>query len=160
MIDWNCISRIATTNMSDHCPFMGDRIFTHSGTMAWNDQVAVQSSIDFSHVSDSTLTDSINESYATAVDDNETQYLSVLETTGDITLEDLQNLTLENSKITTQNNLQFENMNLIEGLDINKTETSDQQVIVFSVDGSDDLYGIQFAQDEEGNMQRYQFKFR
>lgn len=146
--------------MSERYPFAGDRTFTHSGTMVWNDQVAAQPSLDFSHVSDSTLVDSINESFVSAVDDNETQYLSVLETTGDITLEDLQNLTLDNSKIATQENLQFENMNPIESLNVDETETNDQQVIVFSVEGSDDLYGIQFAQDEEGNMQRYQFKFR
>ncbi|XP_018570871.1 uncharacterized protein LOC108910663 [Anoplophora glabripennis] len=146
--------------MSDRYPFTGDRAFTHNGTMVWNDQVAVQSSLDFSHVSDSTLTDSINESYATAVEDNETQYLSVLETTNDITLEDLHNLTLENSKIAPQENLQFENMSPMESLETNESEMNDQQVIVFSVEGSDDLYGIQFAQDEEGNMQKYQFKFR
>ncbi|KAJ8965621.1 hypothetical protein NQ314_004013 [Rhamnusium bicolor] len=142
--------------MSERYPFSGDRaLITHDGSVVWNEQAEVQSTLDFSNVSDS-----ITDSYVTAVEDNETQYLSILETTNDITLESLHNLTLGNSKIVSQDNLELNSEDAMESLDLNGVNMGDQQVVVFSLDGSDDLYGIQFAQDEEGNVQKYQFKFR
>lgn len=39
-------------------------------------------------------------------------------------------------------------------------EEDGAEVIVFTMDGSDDLYGIQVTHDETGNIQKYQFKFR
>ncbi|KAJ8961493.1 hypothetical protein NQ318_014741 [Aromia moschata] len=147
--------------MSNLHSFTSDKtLITHDGTVVWSEPVTGRHSLDFSTVSDSTLTDSMNETYATAVEDNETQYLSILETTNDITLEDLHNLTLENPKIQMQEILEYNSENVVENVDANTIDVGNQQVVVFSVDGSDELFGIQFAQDEEGNLQKYQFKFR
>ncbi|KAG5891583.1 hypothetical protein JTB14_022248 [Gonioctena quinquepunctata] len=97
--------------------------------------------------------DSINDSYATAIEDdeNETQYLSVLETSNDETLEDLPNTTVGNTEHSETSS---------ESGNINFIESGEQQVVVFKLEGSDDLYGVQIAQDEEGNYQKYQFQFR
>lgn len=88
-----------------------------------------------------TLTDNINETYMTATDDN-TQYFSVLETT------DLND--------TLENNVLFEN-----AYEEDTSENVEKnQVVLYKIDDSEDLYGIQVAHDAEGNLQKYQFKVR
>nr|XP_023012759.1 uncharacterized protein LOC111502827 [Leptinotarsa decemlineata] len=101
--------------------------------------------------------DSINDTFTTAIEDDEdeTQYLSILETTRDVTLEDLHNLNMTNSKIKIPE-LEYSSGSGSSDL----TDSGEQQVVIFKVEGSDDLYGIQLAQDEEGNIQKYQFQFR
>lgn len=98
---------------------------------------------------------SINDdSYVTAEEDNceESQYLSVLENTTRVSL-DLHDVTLSHSKIDDQNEILSSDC-------IVQEESQEQQVVIFTVEGSDDLYGLQVTQDEEGNIRRYQFQLR
>lgn len=118
--------------------------------IVWTNQISPAGTLNFSGAS---LTESFNETYVTAIEGNDSQYLSVLETTNDDTLEDL-NLTLSNSKDEEHNELNIE-----PSAELNITENGDQ-VVVFTVDGSDELYGLQMILDEQGNTQKYQFKFR
>lgn len=124
--------------------------------ITWTNQASTPTSLHV-NVTNSSLTDSLNESYVTAIEDNDTAYLSVLETTNETTLEALHNLTLENSKIITQENLEPSTENVIETVNVN-LEDAGENVVLFKVD--DDLYGVQLVQDDEGNIQKYQFQFR
>lgn len=83
---------------------------------------------------------SLNEHYVTAID--ETQYLSVLDGTNDITLEDL---TLAGAKLDVGDGTQdFIQGAATNGEDVtNGEEASESEVVVYSVDGSDELFGIQ-----------------
>ncbi|CAH1173605.1 unnamed protein product [Phaedon cochleariae] len=144
--------------MSKCFEFMDKSSVAESGSHTWTNQVAVSTPLDVSSNGDCSMTDSINDSYATAIDENETQYLSVLESSNDVTLEDLHNLTIGNPKLMEQENLQTEPVDVPE--DSDGIDAGDHQVVIFNMEGSDDLYGIQFAQDEDGNMQKYQFQVR
>lgn len=119
-------------------------------TIVWTNQISSASTLNFSGES---LTESFNETYVTAIEGNDSEYLSVLETTNETTLEDL-NLTLSNSKHEDNSEVNIE-----QSAELNPDENG-EQVVVFSVDGSDELYGIQMILDEQGNTQKYQFKFR
>ncbi|XP_028152304.2 uncharacterized protein LOC114345708 [Diabrotica virgifera virgifera] len=121
----------------------------------WTNQVVTQSPLSFSNTEDS-----LNESYATAADENETQYLSVLEsTTGDHTLEDIHDITLGSQKLLIQDTIGL-NVETISQDNFNVAESEEQQVVIFNVEGSNELYGIQVAQDNDGNVHRYQFQLR
>ncbi|CAG9829496.1 unnamed protein product [Diabrotica balteata] len=121
----------------------------------WTNQVVTQSPLSFTNNEDS-----LNETYATAVDENETQYLSVLEsTTGDDTLEDIHDITLGSQKLLIQDTMGL-NVETISQDNFNATESEEQQVVIFNVEGSNELYGIQVAQDNDGNVHRYQFQLR
>ncbi|XP_076251028.1 uncharacterized protein LOC143190550 isoform X2 [Rhynchophorus ferrugineus] len=149
--------------MADHFSYTVDNsIIIQDGNMIWNDTSQDQSSLHFMDANDTIITDgTINESYATAIDSNETQYLSILDTSEDVTLENmnLSNLSLEETG-------QQENINLLNNRSVESTnppsnqDVDTSQLIVFTVDGSDDLYGIQMSLDPEGNIQKYQFKLR
>lgn len=120
----------------------------------WNEEdssTTMGFTIENDNVTNVTLSETINDSYVTAIGEN-TQYLSVLETSaGDITLSSLHGLELndENTTATEEENLMS-----------NYVDIGGQQVVVFTMEGSDDLYGMQLAQDSEGNLQKFQFKFR
>lgn len=49
---------------------------------------------------------------------------------------------------------------VIEEKTTEETKNDNPDMVVFTMEGSDDLYGIQLMQDESGQMQKYQFKFR
>ncbi|XP_017770855.1 PREDICTED: uncharacterized protein LOC108558451 isoform X2 [Nicrophorus vespilloides] len=101
---------------------------------------------DFNPAGSSTL----SETFMSAQSDNETQYFSVFENNETI-LGDM-----------TQDNLEVPHVDEIaEEFELNQEageDTSSQEVVLFRVDGSDALYGFQLAQDEEGNLQKYQFQ--
>lgn len=122
-------------------------------TIVWTNQIVSSNGLNFSNAS---LTESLNDSYVTAIEGNDTEYLSVLESTNEVTLEDL-NLTLNNGKVVVENDVEVDNEQAVHNL--GGGDGADQ-VVVFTVDGSDDLFGIQIIQDDEGNTQKYQFKFR
>jgi hypothetical protein len=123
--------------------------------------ISVDESVVWNHDNidavNSTLTDTINEGYVTAEEDSPTQYLSVLDSTSEISLENL-NITLANPKLEVEETA--DNFITDQILDQVPDEINDQQVVVYTVEGSDELYGIQVAQDEDGNYQKYQFQFR
>lgn len=50
--------------------------------------------------------------------------------------------------------------NVLEEKTSEETKNDNPDMVVFTMEGSDDLYGIQLMQDESGQMQKYQFKFR
>ncbi|XP_060525654.1 uncharacterized protein LOC132701598 [Cylas formicarius] len=101
---------------------------------------------------DSDLTDTIDESYATAIEGNETQYLSVLETSDDMTLNDLQTI-IERAKCAEDHDVATATESSPVEADVDQN-----QVVVFTMEGSDDLYGLQVATDDHGNVRKYQFK--
>lgn len=101
--------------------------------------------------------DTINESFVSAVEDGSTtQYFSVMETSTETMLGDMSAITLDGdakgTEFTTDGGdtgLEGEMMANIAGNDI----------MLYDVPG-DGLYGIQLAEDEAGNLQKYQFKLR
>ncbi|XP_044261958.1 uncharacterized protein LOC123009601 [Tribolium madens] len=127
---------------------------TERYSFAVDTSVWSQDNIDNVH---STLTDTINESYATAVEDSPSRYLSVLDSSGEMSLENL-NITLSNPKLEVEEPV--ENFIPEEVLEQPQEESNEQQVVIFTIEGSDELFGIQVAQDEDGNLQKYQFQFR
>lgn len=135
--------------MSESYLFATNNKTLDQDTIVWANQISPPNTLNFSGAS---LTESFNETYVTAIEGNDSEYLSVLETTNESTLEDL-NLTLSNSK---EDNVE---LNIEHSSELNVGENG-EQVVVFTVDGSDELYGIQTILDEHGNTQKYQFKFR
>ncbi|KAH1027437.1 hypothetical protein HUJ05_000946, partial [Dendroctonus ponderosae] len=151
-------TKVLNVNMSKHYVYSGDQaIIIPDGTILWNDESNDQSTLHYFDANDST----INENYVTAIDSNETQYLSILEAsnTNGISLEDL-HLTVEHEDesigITNDNPVE---KNCTEQIQQNDPDDN-AEVVVFTMDGSDDLYGIQMTCDETGNIRKYQFKFR
>ncbi|XP_030746929.1 zinc finger and BTB domain-containing protein 11-like [Sitophilus oryzae] len=146
--------------MSDCYSYSSDHsIIIQEGNMIWNHAVHDQSSLQYFDANDTVITDAtINESYATAIDSNETQYLSILDSSGEATLENinLSNITLGDMPV--EENIVFSGTDPPE--QIPNEENDNSQVVVFAVEGSDDLYGLQLSQDQEGNIQKYQFQFR
>lgn len=122
-------------------------------TIVWANQVSPANTMNFSTAS---LAESFNETYVTAIDCSDSEYLSVLENTDEHTLEDL-NLTLSNSKVMDNAELNVEQNSDASNISIG--EIGDQ-VVVFTVEGSDELYGLQVLLDEHGNSEKYQFKLR
>lgn len=122
-------------------------------TIVWSNQISPANTLNFSNTS---LSESLNDTYVTAIDCSDSEYLSVFENTGEHTLEDL-NLTLSNSKVIDNVELNVEQTAEIGNINIG--EIGDQ-VVVFTVEGSDELYGLQVLLDEHGNSQKYQFKLR
>lgn len=109
-----------------------------------------QAYADNSH---SVLTNTIDESYVTADEDqNETQYFSILDPSilGEESV-------VENSKITDsdETTIQLNEQELM----LDTTSMNGHEVLLYNVPG-DGLYGIQVAEDEEGTLQKYQFKIR
>ncbi|CAG9768871.1 unnamed protein product [Ceutorhynchus assimilis] len=136
------------------------QILLQDGSIIWNDQLNEEASLHYFDTNDTIISSS--ESFATAIDANETAYLSALETTTtpDVTLDDIHDITINNEEeeavpptVNPAEDAEEANLALEE---IN----ADNRVIVFTIDGGDDLYGIQMIKDDAGNLQKYQFKFR
>ncbi|CAH1114192.1 unnamed protein product [Psylliodes chrysocephalus] len=110
--------------MANIFPFNKNKSMVGEDGVVWTNQIVNQtrSPLNFSNTDDS-----LNDTYATAVDENESQYLSVLE--------------------SPENNFTL-------------TGNAEQQVVIFNVEGCDEIYGIQLAEDDEGNIHKYQFQFR
>lgn len=106
----------------------------------------------------------LNETYVTAHDsENESHYFSVLDGTGGVILNEFNQLSFNNSKLETDENELNKQGNLEDATNAEPTPTVDiggQQVVLFKIDGSEELYGLQVVQDEDGNLQKYQFKVR
>ncbi|CAH1963431.1 unnamed protein product [Acanthoscelides obtectus] len=117
----------------------------------WNKQMLRQS-LNFSNISDITINN--EESYMTAIDaGDDTQYLSVIGA-DDGTFEVAESAGLNEEHIeesTLENNTNNET---------DQVQNEGNQVIIFNVEGSDELFGLQLAEDEEGNLQKYQFQYR
>lgn len=116
---------------------------------AADDQVV----IGYTSASDGILTDTINDSFVTADEDSTTQYFSVLETSSETILGDM-SMTVNNTKNLEDENTETESFEPGEIVSMN-----DNDITLYSVPG-DGLYGIQIAEDEHGNLQKYQFKLR
>lgn len=111
-----------------------------------------QTYIDNSHT---ILTDTIDESYVTADgDDNTTQYFSIL----DPSILSEMNISAENPKIADADDMTAFQLNE-EQLMLDTTNVNGQDVLLYNVP-NDGLYGIQVAEDADGNLQKYQFKIR
>lgn len=115
---------------------MGDRFPFSSPsdtTIIWNDSI------------NTTLGDSLNDGYVTAPENN-TQYLSVLDSSNEISLN---NLTLTNTKLEQESTEFTETYVTTLTTEENSADTTpaeesnEQQVVVYTVEGSDELYGIQ-----------------
>lgn len=125
--------------------------------IVWDrDDAGDQVVIGYTNASDSILTDTISESFVTADEDNTTQYFSVLETSTETILGDL-NITLENPKELEEDTVELSETAPYETGEVVSVNGND--ITLFSVPG-EGLYGIQIAEDEEGNLQKYQFKVR
>lgn len=118
-----------------------------------DDQVVV----GYTSTSDSILTDTINESFVTAhEDDSTTQYFSVLETSSETILGEM-NMTMDTSKECVEETVEFTDGDDVESEGV--TNVAGNDIMLYNVPG-DGLYGIQLAEDEHGNLQKYQFKLR
>ncbi|KAL1505916.1 hypothetical protein ABEB36_005365 [Hypothenemus hampei] len=141
--------------MSKQIIYSGDQaIIIKDEDLVWNENSHDQSSLQYFEANTTIINEStINESYASAVDSNETQYLSILDNTevNEISLDELNNLTIENN----------DSLNLKQKADnVEELNNKNGEIVVFTMDGSNDLYGIQLSVDDEGRVQKYQFKFR
>ncbi|KAK9881167.1 hypothetical protein WA026_014515 [Henosepilachna vigintioctopunctata] len=102
--------------------------------------------MNFSTVSNITLSDSLS-GYVTCDEDTEnTRYLSLL--SQDASFEGL-NVTLCNSEA---DNDETQLVELTSEEDIS-------QPLIFTIDGSNEIYGVQTACDEDGNLQKYQIQY-
>lgn len=119
---------------------------------ASDDQVV----IGYTSASDGILTDTINESFVTADEDSTTQYFSVLETSSETILGDI-SMTVNSTKNLEDENTEYTETEGVEPGEI--VSMNDNDITLYSVPG-DGLYGIQIAEDEHGNLQKYQFKLR
>lgn len=129
-----------------------------SETAVWEQE---HSNDHYSDAVDVTLTEETSQNYDSVNDsDNEaTQYFSILDNTGEISLHDITTTALNSGELEIS-----EQQNLVADADMsdatNTIDMGGQQVILFRIDGSDDLYGLQVTQDDEGNLQKFQFKVR
>lgn len=111
------------------------------------DQGEVEMSLNYAS-NDITLIENNNESFLTATDGNDTQYFSVLETTNETTLTDLNDIALYTDGADVEISDQQDGNSL------------DEQENIYAVGTSDDLYAFQIAYDDDGNMQRYRYVLR
>lgn len=114
-------------------------VWDNSGEEDLEDDIVVDGILD---------EDAMAESFATATADDDadgsTRYFSVLETSSETILGDME--------LTTDATEQERR--------VEETGNGDgNEVMLYSVPG-DGLYGIQFAEDEQGNLQKYQFRLR
>lgn len=127
--------------------------------IVWNQDNCndVQNTVDYVDNDETILTDAISESYVTADEDEEnTQYFSVLESSSQTILDDM-SITIENAK-DVDDSTEFHENNDEENI-AETTNLNGNDVMLYSVPG-DGLYGIQIAEDEDGNLQKFQFKLR
>lgn len=128
--------------------------------IVWNENTTAEDQvvIGYTNDSDSILGDTINETFVTADEDGSTtQYFSVLETSSDTILGDM-NITINSGKESVLEDV----VEYTEGDDIEPGEIASvagNDIMLYNVPG-DGLYGIQLAEDEDGNLQKYRFKLR
>lgn len=103
--------------------------------------------------------DTTNESFFSAIDDtnNTTQYFSVMETSTKTMLGDMSAAITLDADNNAKGSTDFIDAGCLEG-DM-MANTSGNDIMLYDVPG-DGLYGIQLAEDEAGNLQKYQFKLR
>lgn len=108
--------------------------------------------IAFSNGIEITGDENTSDSYLTADEASATEYFSILENTdgevafGDVTLVD------EEAAGTEKHIDQIVKMS---------SESEEvAQPVIFRVEGSDDLFAVDVAYDDQGNLQRYQYKLR
>lgn len=119
-----------------------------------NSNIHEQETLNYTGTANNTLTEVGNDSYVTASGDNTTQYFSILDSSNQTILNDITDATINNS--------------VIQEVDIGETPTEEStcidinngQVVLFKVDGSEELYGFQLIHDDAGGLQKYQFKVR
>ncbi|XP_066254729.1 uncharacterized protein [Euwallacea similis] len=134
-------------------------VIISDGSIIWNQPQ--DETLPYFDANNPLVTDSsLNETYSTAIDSTEnTQYFSILDDSAELTLEDLSNLNLtlgpEEVAVPPNNNSEVENKDE----EVTNVENN-AEVVVFMLEGSKDLYGIQSTEDESGQIQRYQFTFR
>lgn len=98
--------------------------------------------------------DTINESFVSAIDDT-TQYFSMMETSTERMLGDISAITLDednNAKKT-----EFTDASCLEGEMM--ASIAGNNIMLYDAP-EDGLYGLQLAEDEAGNLQKYQFKLK
>lgn len=114
----------------------------------------------YSDAVDVTLTEDASRNYEAVNDsDNDTQYFSILDNTSGMNLNDITQTTLSTTELemVQEHSLESDNNPNDPAATV---DMGGQQVILFRIDGSEELYGLQVAQDEEGNLQKFQFKVR
>ncbi|KAF5303427.1 hypothetical protein FQA39_LY09971 [Lamprigera yunnana] len=111
------------------------------------DNGEVQMSLNYAN-NDITLIENNNESYFTANADTDTQYFSVLETTNEATLSELNDFTL----YTNGDNVELPDQQSVNPL------IDDQNI--FTIQENDDLYAFQIGYDEDGSGQRCRYYLR
>lgn len=114
--------------------------------------------IRYTTASEDMLTDTMSESFVTADEnDSPTQYFSVLETSSETILGDM-NITIDGTKdVGEEETVEYSEADTMETGEIASVAGND--IMLYNVPG-DGLYGIQLAEDEDGNLQKYQFKLR
>lgn len=122
----------------------------------WEEENCDQNQTHYSDAVDVTLTEETQENYDENDSGNDSHYFSILDNTSDINLQDI-----HQSALHSDIEIEPHNSHNDDGTDSTGTiDLGGQQVVLFRIDGSDDLYGLQVAQDEHGNLQRFQFKVR
>nr|XP_022908952.1 probable serine/threonine-protein kinase kinX [Onthophagus taurus] len=91
--------------------------------------------------------ESVSEPYITTNGDG-TQYLSILDSQNEIVLNEMNDVDFEHNPMSQPEE---------EG---GVSDEQGGQVVLYRVDDSDELYGVQFLQDETGILRKYQFKVR
>lgn len=112
--------------------------------------------IGYASASDGILADTISESFVTADDDSTTQYFSILETSSETILGDM-SMAMDGTKEAEELAAEDDELQEVEPGEV--TNVNGNDVMLYNVPG-DGLYGIQIAEDEHGNLQKYQFKLR
>ena len=135
---------------------LGNAILVQEQIWNENDSNASET-MQFTNTATSPLSDTINnESYMTAQGDA-TQYFSILETGNETMLNEITGNPLEASSMHECNdNVVQAVTNAIDEC----VEMAEEQVVLYKVDDSDDMYGMQIGRDNDGNLQRYQFRVR
>ncbi|KAB0789990.1 hypothetical protein PPYR_15736 [Photinus pyralis] len=116
------------------------------------DQGEIQMGLNYEQT-ENVLVDNNRESYLSTNDDgNGTQYFSLLETTNENVLSDLNDITLYTDGSSPMQ-MPEQSVNVICALD-------EQNQSVVAVTESDDLYAFQVAYDDDGNVHKYRYMLR
>lgn len=139
--------------MATEYTFVDDNTTLDSTILVEENTVWEQDETVYSDAVDVTLEANATRNFDAPHDsDNDTHYFSILDNSG---LNDLNQTTLNNTELEIG-----EQQNPIGNDSGGTVEMGGQPVILFKLDGSDDLYGLQVAQDEDGNYQKFQYKVR
>lgn len=151
--------------------WMENTVLVGNENISWQED-GPEITVDYSEIAiDQTLVE--NEGYITADtgdSDEASQYFSILESNCDDS-----EIINNNADFSTPN----ESTDCVVNVQILKEETiipditkseivdddefhtnknSDNQLVLYRMDGSDDLYAVQIADDGKGNLQKYQYK--